>query len=79
MIIQGWGNVASGAAYYLSQMGAKVVGIIDKVGGLINPEGFTFEEITQLFDAKEGNALAAPNMLSFEEVNKKIWSMVPNL
>ena len=75
VIIQGWGNVASGAAYYLSQMGAKVVGIIDKVGGLMKPEGFTFEEITHLFNAKEGNALAAPNMLSFEEVNKKIWSM----
>ena len=40
VIIQGWGNVASGAAYYLSQMGTKIVGIIDKVGGLMKPSGF---------------------------------------
>jgi len=75
VIIQGWGNVASGAAYYLSQMGAKIVGIIDKVGGLMKPEGFSFEEIQTLFNEKNGNALNAPNMMSFEEVNKQIWSM----
>ena len=33
VIIQGWGNVAGAAAYYLSQAGAKIVGIIDKSGG----------------------------------------------
>ena len=75
MIIQGWGNVASGAAYYLSQMGAKIVGIIDKVGGLIKPEGFTFEEITHLFNTKNGNELFAADLMTFEEVNKQIWSM----
>jgi len=75
VIIQGWGNVASGAAYYLSQMGAKIVGIIDKVGGLMKPEGFSFEEIQTLFNEKNGNALNAPNMMSFEEVNKQVWSM----
>ena len=31
-VVQGFGNVGSAAAYYLSQMGAKVVGIIDRVG-----------------------------------------------
>jgi glutamate dehydrogenase/leucine dehydrogenase len=75
VIIQGWGNVASGAAYYLSQMGAKVVGIIDKVGGLMKPEGFTFDEITHLFNTKNGNELFAADLMSFEEVNKQIWSM----
>lgn len=75
VIIQGWGNVASGAAFYLGQMGAKIVGIIDKVGGLMKPEGFSFEEIQTLFNEKNGNALNAPNMMSFEEVNKQIWSM----
>ena len=42
-IVQGFGNVGSAAAYYLSQMGAKVVGIIDRAGGLINEDGFSFE------------------------------------
>ncbi|MFA9210691.1 MAG: Glu/Leu/Phe/Val dehydrogenase dimerization domain-containing protein [Moraxellaceae bacterium] len=75
VIVQGWGNVGSAAAYYLAQQGAKIVGIIDRVGGLINEEGFSFEEIKTLFLAKNGNELVAPNLLSFEEVNDKIWSV----
>ena len=74
VIVQGWGNVGSAAAYYLAQQGAKIVGIIDRVGGLINEDGFTFEEIKALFLAKNGNELVASNMLSYEEVNDRIWS-----
>ena len=74
-IIQGWGNVGSAAAFYLSQAGVKVVGIIDSVGGLIKEEGFSFEEITELFLNKDGNKLRAANMLSFDEVNAKIWDV----
>lgn len=73
-IVQGWGNVGSAAAFYLAQAGAKVVGIIDRVGGLINADGFSMEEIVELFNTKNGNQLNAPNMLSFDEVNAQIWS-----
>ncbi len=41
VIVQGWGNVGSAGAYYLAQEGAKIVGIIDRVGGLINADGFS--------------------------------------
>ena len=75
VIVQGWGNVGSAGAYYLAQSGAKIVGIIDRVGGLINENGFTFEEIRELFLNKNGNELVSPNMLSFEEVNAKIWDL----
>ena len=75
VIMQGWGNVASTGAYYLAQHGAKIVGIIDRVGGLINEEGFSLEEITDLFNNKNGNELAAEGMLSFDEVNAKIWDV----
>ncbi|GGZ56945.1 Glu/Leu/Phe/Val dehydrogenase dimerization domain-containing protein [Mesonia mobilis] len=74
-VVQGFGNVGSAAAYYLAQMGAKVVGIIDRAGGLINEEGFSFEEIKQLFLEKKGNTLAAENLIPFEEVNKKVWAL----
>jgi glutamate dehydrogenase/leucine dehydrogenase len=74
-IIQGFGNVGAAAAYYLSQMGVKIVGIIDAVGGLINEEGFSFEEIKSLFLEKTGNTLVSKNLISFEEINKKIWSL----
>ena len=75
VIVQGWGNVGSAGAYYLAQEGAIIVGIIDRVGGLINQNGFSFEEIRTLFLNKDGNALSAENMLSFDEVNEKIWDL----
>ena len=75
VVVQGWGNVGSAAAYYVAQSGAKVVGIIDRNGGLINQEGFTFEEIRDLFLNKKGNELAHPDMIPFEEVNSKIWDL----
>ncbi len=75
VIVQGWGNVGSAGAYYLAQQGAIVVGIIDRVGGLINENGFSFEEIKDLFLNKNGNELVHPNLLSFEEVNAKVWDL----
>ncbi|WP_081211782.1 Glu/Leu/Phe/Val dehydrogenase dimerization domain-containing protein [Salegentibacter sediminis] len=74
-IVQGFGNVGSAAAYYLAQMGVKIVGIIDREGGLINQEGFSFEEIKELFLNKEGNTLKHPNLIPFQEINEKIWQL----
>jgi len=74
-IVQGFGNVGAAAAFYLSQMGAKVVGIIDIVGGVINEKGFTFNDISHMFLAKKGNTLHAENLIPFEEINKRIWGL----
>jgi|TARA_B110000503_G_C7149475_1_gene414476 glutamate dehydrogenase/leucine dehydrogenase len=74
-IVQGFGNVGAAAAYYLTQLGAKVVGIIDRDGGVINEEGFSVEEMTGLFLGKDGNKLVSEKMVSFEEINAKIWSL----
>ena len=75
VVVQGWGNVGSTAAYYLAQAGARVVGIIDREGGLLNPEGFSFEQIRALFLNKKGNQLVAAGMLPFDEINRRIWSV----
>lgn len=74
-VVQGFGNVGSAAAYYLAQMGAKVVGIIDRVGGVINEEGFSFEEIKELFLNKDGNTLVSEQMIPFEEMNERVWNL----
>ena len=74
-VVQGFGNVGAAAAFYLAQMGAKIVGIIDIAGGLINENGFTFEEITNLFLEKTGNTLESDNLIPFDEINQKIWSL----
>jgi len=74
-IVQGFGNVGSAAAYYLNQLGAKIVGIIDRVGGVINEEGFSDEEVRTMFLNKRGNKLVTEDMISFDEMNKRIWSL----
>ena len=74
-VVQGFGNVGSAAAFYLTQLGAKVVGIIDRDGGLINEEGFSMDEMTHLFLTKDGNKLVAENMIPFHEINQSIWSV----
>lgn len=74
-VIQGFGNVGSAAAYYLAKMGAKIVGLIDRDGGLINEEGFSFEEIKNLYLNKTGNTLAAEKLVPFNEINESIWKL----
>ena len=74
-VVQGFGNVGSAAAFYLTQLGAKVVGVIDRDGGIINEDGFSTDEMTQLFLNKKGNKLVSDQMMPFEEINTKIWSL----
>ena len=72
-IVQGFGNVGSAAAFYLTQLGAKIVGIIDRAGGVIREEGFDNEEIRTMFLNKRGNMLVAEEMIPFDEMNERIW------
>ena len=72
-IIQGWGNVGAAAAFYLAQQGVKIVGIIDRVGGLLKPEGYTFEEVRDLFLNRQSNTLVADQLIPFNEINEQIW------
>ncbi len=74
-IIQGWGNVASTAACYLALQGVKIVGIIDRKGGIVNKDGMTLEEVKRLYVEKDGNNLSADFMLPFEQVNREIWDV----
>ena len=75
IIVQGWGNVGAAAAYYLAEAGASIVGIIDRAGGLIEPDGMEPADVLDLFLTKKGNALNRDGMLSFEEVNERVWDV----
>lgn len=75
-IMQGWGNVASAAAYYLAKEGATMAAVIDRNGGLIHPaEGYNFEEVKQLFLNKKGNVLHADNIIPFAELSERVWDV----
>ena len=56
-------------------MGAKVVGIIDRAGGVINEDGYSLEEIRTFFLNKKGNELFADNIIPFAEMNDRIWKL----
>ncbi|HRH39222.1 MAG TPA: Glu/Leu/Phe/Val dehydrogenase dimerization domain-containing protein, partial [Flavobacteriales bacterium] len=75
VIIQGWGNVGAAAGYYLAEQGARIVGIIDRAGGVLAPEGLSTQQVKDAFMQKEGNTLRMSDMLSFEEVNARVWDM----
>lgn len=75
VIVQGWGNVAAPAAYYLAQRGAKIVGIIDREGGVINKDGYSLKEVRDLLINRKGTQLHSEGMLSFDEINEKIWKL----
>lgn len=48
IVIQGVGTVGSAAAYYLQQLGAKVIGLVDKEVGVIDHNGFSAEQLSRL-------------------------------
>lgn len=73
-LVQGWGNVGAAAAFFLAKAGARITGISDRHGGLMKPEGFTPEEIRQLFINRKGNALQAVNLIPHEAMKKIFWS-----
>lgn len=75
VIVQGWGNVAAAAGLYLAKAGARIVAIIDKAGGVLNANGYSYEQVKQLFLDRKGNALQSPDMIPAAEVQAKVWSM----
>jgi glutamate dehydrogenase/leucine dehydrogenase len=78
-IIQGWGNVGATAALYLAKYGVKVVGIIDRDGGIIDKDGLDLDAIKTLFYDRQGNKLVSEKMIPFDEINEQIWDCGGNI
>ncbi|OWY23084.1 amino acid dehydrogenase [Sphingobacteriales bacterium UPWRP_1] len=75
-IIQGWGNVAGAAGYYLAQEGVKIVGILDRSHAILHPEGLSFEEVCELLTARKGNQLqpgSSPYLQPADKIADTIW------
>lgn len=75
VVVQGWGNVGAAAGYYLAKAGARVVGIIDRDGGILDADGFGVDQVRDLLLNKNGNALRSDAMLPFAEVNETVWDL----
>ncbi len=48
VVVQGVGTVGSAAAYYLHQMGAKIIGLMDVDSAIIDENGFSSASLTKL-------------------------------
>jgi glutamate dehydrogenase/leucine dehydrogenase len=72
-IIQGWGNVGAAAGFYLAKAGVQIVAIIDGHGGVINPAGYSLQEVIELMINRDGHALRASGLMSFAKAQDKIW------
>lgn len=57
--IQGWGNVAASAGWYLAKEGAHIVLIQDRSQYYLDEAGVPFDQIEKLFVERSGNALAS--------------------
>lgn len=74
-IIQGWGDVGSATAYFLSRAGVKIVGIISLEGAIIDKNGLHTDDIIELFVNKEKNKLKSGELIPFEEGQEAIWQI----
>jgi glutamate dehydrogenase/leucine dehydrogenase len=74
-VIQGWGNVGAAAGFYLTQLGARVTGIITADGGVINEAGFSLDEIKTLMVARQHNRISSSQLISYAELHERIWDV----
>lgn len=75
VIVQGFGNVGGAAALTLAKEGFRIVGIVDRRGGILDLDGLDLEQIKRLYLSREGTVLRGAEVRPFEEVNRAIWSI----
>lgn len=63
------------AAYYLTQAGAVVVGILDKEVGIIAETGMDMNDMKSLISQRKGNQLFHPDAKTFKEINEIFWGV----
>ncbi len=59
VVVQGYGNVGSIAAYLLQDKGCKIVGASDTQGGIYNPKGFDARDVLR-FKGEHGTVVGYP-------------------
>lgn len=74
-IIQGWGNVGSAAGYYLAKAGVKVIGIIDKFGGVRNEDGFSLPEIQEFISNQKQSKFMGYDVMPFKDFEPIFWRL----
>lgn len=74
-LVQGWGNVGSAAGFFLAKAGIKIVGILDKNGGVIEENGFSLLKIQQFMTGPKKAEFKGAPTLSMKEMEKRFWHL----
>lgn len=53
VIVEGFGNVGAAACLYLTRLGARIVGIVDRDSGLVSEEGLDVEAVEDLIRRRD--------------------------
>ncbi|TXE06560.1 Glu/Leu/Phe/Val dehydrogenase [Gelidibacter salicanalis] len=59
-IVQGFGNVGYWASHFLQEVGAKLVGVQDAFGTIVNPNGLEVESLFNYTTTNDGSILGFP-------------------
>ena len=68
IVVQGFGNVGYHAAKFLMEADARIIGIIERNGGIYDPQGFDVEKVAE-HRAETGSILSYPSVELFENPN----------
>ena len=68
VVVQGFGNVGYHAAKFLVEADARVIGIIERNGGIYNPKGFDVEKVA-MHRAETGSIRGYPGATPIENPN----------
>lgn len=83
VLVQGWGNVAATAAYYLCYTGMKIQGILDREYGWVADQGapLDLEACRRLLLMRRGNALNPDSIpcLSHHQAAPLFWSQAADV
>ncbi|GGG87871.1 glutamate dehydrogenase [Polaribacter pacificus] len=66
-IVQGFGNVGYWAAHFLEKDGAKLVGVQDAFGSIVNQEGISVDSLFQYTKINEGSLVGFSNAAAIEK------------
>lgn len=66
-IVQGFGNVGYWAAHFLEQDGAKMIGVQDAYGSLMNTNGILVEELSNYSKANQGSIIGYSQALPIDK------------
>lgn len=61
VLVEGFGCVGGGAAYYLAEAGARIVGIVDVANGLVVPDGLDANGVGELLARRARTELPVPS------------------